>query len=130
MQLSEPLLELVRLKYLEDYEIENFLSETYTFLIEYYPAIGASGQLKNIQDILNFFPTIPIFQKFLNDAFIEIKARKEILKKIKIDGFVYKKDLKEIESFNEVALKEYLINRLIQYYSTLNILDQKSLFLS
>lgn len=114
MQITEPLLELMRLGYLETHEVEGLLSVNYDFLIAHYPTYGLIGQLKNLQDMYNYLKGIPILEKSLLNAFLEIQVRKEMFKLIKKDGFILNEDLSKIESFNEIEFQESLISRLVR----------------
>lgn len=124
LQYLEPLAELERKGLFEMNEdmphffFEHFIFELFQYLCDYYPAIGATGQIKNLEEIFHYIPETKGFLvdgKLRNSVYSELKARNEIIDKIKGEGFIYKKNLKELESFEQVALKEYLINRLIQY---------------
>lgn len=120
----EPLAELERKGCFEMFEdipnyfFDEYLHDVFTFFNEYYPAIGARGQLKNLEDVYNFIPELNGMGAGIDYA--EFEAHDEILKTIKKNGIIYAKDMKMMESFNRVNLKEYLINRMLSY----NVLEK------
>jgi hypothetical protein len=117
LRFIEPLAELNRLGYYDVNEdlptllFDPFIFDLFTFLSEYYPAIGARGQIKNLEDICNFIPELNGITNMIDYA--ELDAHDDIIKKINETGFIYAKDLQLIDSFNRVNLKEYLINRML-----------------
>jgi hypothetical protein len=121
LQFVEPIAELERNGMFDDYDeilfpsynMDHLYPNVLRFLNEYSPVIGANGQLKNLEDIGNFIPELS--DAVEEQAYIELKARNEIISIIKKNGFIYRTDLFELESFKAVHLQEYLINRLISY---------------
>jgi len=106
LQLIEPLAELERNGNFEMNEdmphlfFEHFFFDLFNFLNGYYPAIGAQGQMKNLEDICRFIPELSGFELSLDDY--KFKVRDEILKVIKNNGLIYQKDLKNIDNSNDV----------------------------
>lgn len=124
LQFVEPLAELERNGNFEMNEdmphlfFDHFFLDLFNFLNAYYPAIGAQGQMKNLEDICKFIPELNGFEQSL--AFGEIQLREEILQIIKKNGFIYNKDLTKNESFKDYSLGRNLIYRLIEY----NIIEE------
>ena len=92
---------------------EYFFHEIFTFLNEYYPVIGAKGQMENLEDICKYVPELKGYPGLI--AYGELQLRDELLQIIKKNGFIYGKDLKKIERFNNYSLNRYLIFRLLKY---------------
>ena len=114
IQLIEPMLELSKKDYLEDYEVDDLLFTVFTFLIEYYPIIGANGQLKNLEDLSKFFPESVIGDFDFKEAYLELKMRNEIITIIEKDGLLYQKDLVKIENFEKLNLQKYFMHRITE----------------
>jgi hypothetical protein len=89
MQITEPLIELQELKYLDWEDVQYAQKSYFEFLIFHYADTGAIGQLENVKDLYYFFDQkIPILEK-------------------------YQKDLKYIQGYNEIEFIEHIIGRLI-----------------
>lgn len=119
MQISEPLLELMDLKYLERDEIEPLMKHFFEILIQQYSIGGAIGQLENIKDLYYFSNrNIPIFEgdliNAISNAKNEAEFRRELLKKLKTEEFVYQKDFKLIKGFDKIESGIYnLLEKLV-----------------
>jgi hypothetical protein len=114
MQITEPLIELQELKYLDWEDVQYAQKSYFEFLIFHYADTGAIGQLENVKDLYYFFDQkIPILEKDLLSAFHKAKFRNELIAKLKKEGQVYQKDLKYIQGYNEIEFIEHIIGRLI-----------------
>ena len=124
LQFVEPLAELERNGNFEMNEdmphlfFDHFFLELFNFLNAYYPAIGAQGQMRNLEDICKYIPEVNGFEQSL--AYGEIQLREDILQIIKKNGFIYNKDLNKDERFTNYSLGRNLIYRLIEY----NIIEE------
>lgn len=99
LQFLEPLAELERNGCFEMNEdmpqllFEEFSYNLFNFLNQYYPAIGAKGQMKNFEDICKFIPELKGYEESLN--FGSFNDRDDILKNLKGKGLIYQKDLSQ-----------------------------------
>ena len=119
MQITEPLIELQALKYLDWDDVQYSQKASFEFLIMQYSIAGAIGQLKNIRDLYYFFnKEIPILEADLIRAisYVENEAqfRLALMTKLKTEEYVYQKDFKLIKGYDKIESEIYhLMEKLI-----------------
>lgn len=119
MQITEPLIELQALKYLDWDDVQYSQKASFEFLIIQYSIAGAIGQLKNVRDLYYFFnKEIPILEADLIRAIScvenEAQFRLALMTKLKTEEFVYQKDFKLIKGYDKIESEIYdLIKKLI-----------------
>jgi len=92
----------------------DILSYVFSDLLHSYSISGVIGQIKNIEELINYFPEYSYAKKYVEEAYLEIKAKDEILKIIKEEGPILKKDLlPRLQYYPKLYLQENFLFRLL-----------------
>jgi len=79
-----------------------------------YSAAGVVGQIKNIEELLKYFPDYKVGIALIDEAYFQLDARNEILDILKNEGAQLKKDLlPRLKHYPNLRLPEYFFNCLI-----------------
>jgi hypothetical protein len=74
------------------------------------------GQIKNLEELINFFPEYNFAKEYVKEAYLQIKAKDEILKIIREEEPILRKDLlPRLQYYPTLFNKEYFLNSLLSY---------------
>ncbi len=92
----------------------DILSNDFFNIMQNYSISSTIKQIENIKELIDYFPELSYAKKDIEEAYLEIKAKEEILELIKQEGPFFKKDLlSRLKYYPKLRFQENFIIRLI-----------------